>query len=95
MWERREYVWTEEGLAVADANGVEIVEVSDALHAPTGMRLERVLGDLLVVVMGMADTGRVIAVVCERIAGQGTVYKILGARALAGEALDEWRRRLG
>jgi hypothetical protein len=87
-------VWTEPGLAVTGTNGVELTEVSDALYAPGGMRLEQMLGDLLVVVMGMAGTGRVIAVCCERVAGQDLVYKILGARALAGEALDEWRRRL-
>ncbi len=91
---RREYVWTEDGLAVATANKVDPAEVSDALYAPAGMRLERTLGDLLVVVMGMAGTGRVIAVLCERIAGQDEVYKILGARVLSGTALDEWRRRL-
>ena len=52
------------------------------------------LDDLLIIVIGMASTGRVLAVFCERIATQQVVYKILGARALAGEALDEWRRRL-
>ncbi len=75
-------------------NKVEPAEVSDALYAPEGMRLERRLGDLLAIVMGMAGSGRVIAVICERVAGQVTLHKILGARALAGTALDEWRRRL-
>jgi hypothetical protein len=91
---RRQYVWTERGLSATSANGVDLQEVTDALYAPDGMRLERVLGDLLIIVIGMASTGRVIAVFCERIAGQRTVFKILAARALAGEALDEWRRRL-
>jgi hypothetical protein len=91
---RRAYVWTEDGLGVAASNKVDTAEVSDALYSPEGMRYERALGDLLLIVMGMAGTGRVIAVLCERIAGQADVYKIHGARALAGEALDEWRRRL-
>lgn len=91
---RKEYVWTEQGLATAAANGVDRGEVSDALYAADGMRLERPLDDLLLIVMGLAGSGRVIAVFCERIAGQQVVYKILAARALAGQALDEWRRRL-
>jgi hypothetical protein len=90
----RQYVWTERGLAVAEANSVEVVEVADALLAPDGMRLERSLGDLLVIIIGMAGTGRVLAVFCERIAGQDLIYKILGARPMTGEGLDEWRRRL-
>ncbi len=79
---------------MALANKVEPAEVSDALYASEGMRLERPLGELLLIVMGMAGTGRVIAVLCERIAGQDLVYKILGARVLSGAALDEWRRRV-
>ena len=52
------------------------------------------LGDLLLVVAGMAGTGRVVAVFCDRVAGQDTLYKIVGARVLTGDMLDEWRRRL-
>jgi hypothetical protein len=89
----REYVWTEEGLADARHNGVGADEATQALYARPGLRYERVLGDLLHIVMGMADTGRVIAVLCDRIGGTQT-YKILGGRALRGADLDEWRRRV-
>ena len=91
---RREYVWTEDGLAAAAANGVDRTEVADALYAPAGMRVEWMLGDLLLIVAGMAGTGRVIAVFGDRVAGQDVIYSIVGARALTGELLDEWRRRL-
>jgi hypothetical protein len=56
---------------------VSVTEVADALHAPAGLYLERVLSDRMIVVMGMTETGRVIAVVVDRIAGTVT-YKIIG-----------------
>jgi hypothetical protein len=65
----REYVWTDEGVSMARHHGVDLAEVTQALYAPSGMRHERQIGDLLLVVMGMADTGRVIAVLCDRIGG--------------------------
>ena len=89
----RDYVWTEDGLADVRRRKVALDEVGQALYAPTGLRFERRVGDLLLIVMGMADTGRVIAVLCDRIGGTST-YKILSARALAGAELDEWRRRI-
>jgi hypothetical protein len=72
---------------------VDLAEVAQALYAPRGLRYERHVGDLLLIVMGMAETGRVIAVLCDRIAGTQT-YKIFGARVLQGPDLDEWRRRV-
>jgi hypothetical protein len=92
----RFYVWTEDGLATTASNGVSpaAAEVGDAVFAPAGMRIEWMLGDMLLVVAGMAGTGRVIAVFCDRVEGQDTVYAVVGARALHGDMLDEWRRRL-
>jgi hypothetical protein len=89
----RDYVWTDEGASMARRHGVDLAEVAQALYAPPGMRYERHIGDLLLVVMGMADTGRVIAVLCDRIGGTQT-YKIFGVRVLQGPDLDEWRRRV-
>lgn len=89
----REYVWTDEGVASAGTHGVDLAEVAQALFAPTGLRYERAVGDLLLIVIGMADSGRVVAVLCDRIGGSQT-YKIVGARALRGAELDEWRRRV-
>ena len=89
----REYVWTDEGMADARRNGIAIDEATQALYAPPGLRYERTLGDLLLIVMGMASTGRVIAVLCDRIGGTQT-YKIIGGRALQGADLDQWRRRV-
>jgi hypothetical protein len=89
----REYLWTEEALAEARRRKIALEEVDHALHAPPGLRFEHRLGDLLLVVMGMADSGRVIAVICEGVA-RTTRYKILRARALEGPELDEWRRRV-
>jgi hypothetical protein len=67
--------------------------VDQALHAPPGLRFERHIGDLLLVVMGMADTGRVIAVLCDRVE-RTTTYRIISARPLTGPELDQWRRRV-
>jgi hypothetical protein len=89
----REYVWSEEGLADAARSKVGLDEVEQALYAPAGLRFERHIGDVLLVVMGMADSARVIAVLCDRIDRTNT-YKILSARALAGAELDEWRRHV-
>jgi hypothetical protein len=38
----------------------------------------------------MAETGRVIAVICDRIGGT-QLYKIVNAHPLAGVDLDQWR----
>jgi len=89
----REYLWTDEALAEARRRKVALEEVDQALHAPPGMRFERRIGDLLLLVMGMADTARVIVVLCEQMS-HTTRYKILRARALEGPELDEWRRRV-
>jgi hypothetical protein len=89
----REYVWTDDGLADATRNKVGLDEVEQALYAPEGLRFERPIGDLLLVVMGMAASARVIAVLCDRVE-RTTTYKILSARALVGAELDEWRRHV-
>ena len=89
----REYVWTEDGLTDVARNKVGLDEVEQALYAPDGLRFERHVGDLLLVVMGMADSARVITVLCDRVE-HTTTYKIVSARALAGPELDEWRRRV-
>lgn len=89
----REYVWTEAGKAKAVDNGVSLTEVSDALHAPKGLYIERRVGDLLLIVMGMAETGRVIAVICDRIGGT-QIYKVVNAYPLSGAGLDQWRESI-
>jgi hypothetical protein len=90
---QREYAWTDQGIASATRNGVDLAEAIQALHAPTGLRFERPIGDLLLIVMGMASTGRVIAVLRVHLT-RTRIYTILGVRALTGPDLDEWRRRL-
>jgi uncharacterized DUF497 family protein len=89
----REYVWTDDGLRDADRHKVGLAEVEQALYAPPGLRFERRIGDLLLIVMGMADTARVIAVLCDQVEDVAT-YRIVSARALDGTELDEWRRRV-
>jgi hypothetical protein len=90
----REYVWSDDGVRSAGRNEVELAEAVDALYAPPGLRFERRVGDSLLIVMGMAGTGRVIAVLCDSIE-HTTRYRIIGCRPLAGADLDEWRRNLG
>ena len=76
----REYVWTDDGLADARRNKVALADVEQALHAPRGLRFERRIGDLLLIVMGMADSARVIAVLCDQVE-RSTTYQILSAGA--------------
>ena len=57
------------------------------------MRFERRLGDTLLIVMGMAATGRVIAVLCDS-AEHTTRFRVIGCRPLKDADLDEWRRNL-
>lgn len=89
----RNYLWTDQGVVSARAAGLSVVEIVQALYAPPGLRFERRIGELLLIVMGMAETGRVIAVLCDHVEDTAT-YWIIGARALAGPDLDEWRRRI-
>ena len=49
----REYVWTDDGLADSARNKAGLDEVEQALYAPDGLRFERRIGDLLLVVMCM------------------------------------------
>jgi hypothetical protein len=44
-----------------------LAEAVDALYAPPGMRFERRVGVTLLIVMGMASSGRVIAVLCDEV----------------------------
>jgi hypothetical protein len=89
----REYLWTDEGIADAHRNKVDLAEAVEASYAPVGLRYERIIGDLLLVVMGLAESGRVIAVLSDRVEATQT-YKIISVRALDGNDLDEWRRRI-
>jgi hypothetical protein len=43
--------------------------------------------------MGMAETGRVIAVICDRIGGT-QIFKIVNAYPLRGADLDDWRENV-
>jgi hypothetical protein len=89
----REYLWTDDGIADARRNKIDLAEAVHALYAPPGLRYERMLGDLLLIVMGLADTGRVIAVLCDRDEAS-QAYHIIAVRPVEGRDLDEWRRRV-
>jgi hypothetical protein len=49
--------------------------------------------DDLVMITGMATTGRVILLLAEPIR-RTTVVRIVGVRVIVGWELDEWRRRV-
>jgi hypothetical protein len=78
----REYLWTEDALAAASRQKLAFEEGEQALFAPPGLRYEARLGDLLVV-MGMAGSGQVVAVICEQLKAT-TRYQILPVKALVG-----------
>lgn len=89
----REYLWTDRGIADARRHKVPLDEAEQAVYAPSGMRYERTLGDLLIMIMGMAGTSRVIAVMCERMS-RTSLYRILRVRPMTAREVDEWRRRV-
>ena len=89
----REYRWSERGRRSAAHFGVGLHEVIEALQAPEAASVEREVGDL-VVIEGMADSGRVILVIAERMSRNLNVFRILLAKPLGPEALDRWRKEL-
>jgi hypothetical protein len=83
----REYGWTDAGKGSAARNGVTEREVVDALYS--SQRIEHRIGTLLLSVAGLADTSRVIVVMCERI-GKVNSYAILAARPATPEEIKLW-----
>jgi hypothetical protein len=83
----REYVWTDTGLAYANTNRVAKQEVVDALYSP--QRIEHRIGETLVSIAGLADSARVIVVVCERIANLNR-YGIIRARPATPDEIKVW-----
>lgn len=73
----REYGWTEAGKASAARHEVTEREVIEALYSP--QRIEHEIGTLLLAVAGLADTARVVVVLCERI-GEVDTFGIVAAR---------------
>ena len=83
----REYGWTEAGKSSAARNGVTEGEVADALYSP--QQIEHHIGTLLLAIAGLADTSRVIVVMCERV-GKVSSYAILAARPATPEEIKLW-----
>ncbi|MFG2043170.1 hypothetical protein [Dactylosporangium sp. NPDC048998] len=83
----REYGWTDAGKGGAARSGVTEHEVVDALYS--SQRIENRIGTLLVAVAGLADTSRVIVVLCERV-GKVNSYAILAARPATPEEIKQW-----
>jgi hypothetical protein len=83
----REYGWTEAGKGSAARNGVAESEVVDALYS--SQRIEHRIGTLLLAVAGLADTSRVIVVVCERV-GKANSFAIRAARPANPEEIKQW-----
>lgn len=87
---RREWGWTERGKDNAKRNGVEQAEVIDALYSPR--QIDNEVIDLMYVVCGQAQTGRLITVLLDRVPWTA-VYKIIGAREASPAERDEWERK--
>ena len=62
-------------------------EAVEALYSP--QRIENQIGTLLLAVAGLADTARVIVVMCERI-GKVNSYAILAVRPATPEEIKMW-----
>jgi uncharacterized DUF497 family protein len=83
----REYSWTDAGKTSAARHGVTESEVVEALYSP--QRIENEIDTLLLAVAGLADTTRVIVVVCERLAKVSS-YAIVAARPATPEEIKQW-----
>lgn len=88
-----EMIWSPQGRRSATDNGVTFAEVEQAWHAPAGMVVRRLLhpGTMLIIA-GMAETGRVILVQASRIDDQ--LFEVIDAVPLRGKQIDEWRESL-
>jgi hypothetical protein len=83
----REYCWTDVGKASAARHAVTEREAVEALYSP--QRIENQIGTLLLAVAGLADTARVVVVMCERI-GKVNSYAILAVRPATPEEIKMW-----
>ena len=83
----REYGWTEAGKASAARHGVSEREAIEALFST--QRIENHVGTLLLAVAGLADSARVIVVLCERFGGVNS-YAILAVRPATPEEVKQW-----
>ena len=88
MQVEREYAWTEAGKASAFDHGVAESEVIEALYSP--QRIENEIGPLLLAVAGLADTSRVIVVLCERVASVPSFFAITAVRPATPEEIKLW-----
>jgi len=93
MTERTFYLGDRGKAALTRPGAPALHEVLEAANAPDGLRTERWHGDTLIIICGLADTGRVIAVMCEP-TQYPDAFVIIYAGALRGRDLDDWRRHL-
>jgi hypothetical protein len=83
----REYAWTDAGKASAAQHEVTERETIEALYS--SQRIENEVGTLLLAVAGLAESNRVIVVLCERIAKVNS-YAILAVRPATPEEIKLW-----
>lgn len=83
----REYAWTDAGKVSAADHGVTERETVEALYS--SQRIENEIGTLLLAVAGLADTSRVIVVLCERIANVNS-FAIIAVRSATPEEIKLW-----
>jgi hypothetical protein len=83
----REYAWTDAGKTSAAHHGVTEREAIEALYS--SQRIENELGPLLLAVAGLAESTRVIVVLCERFAKVNS-YAILAVRPATPEETKLW-----
>jgi hypothetical protein len=83
----REYAWTDTGKASAARHEVTEREAIEALYSM--QRIENELGTLLLAVAGLAESTRVIVVLCERVAKVNS-YAILAVRPATPDEIKLW-----
>lgn len=88
-----QWVWTDAGLANAQANGVSPAEAVEAVSGEHGPQSWDWLGEELVLVGGLTAAGSVIVVQAARLDRLSPVLRIKRVRRLPAERFNEWWRR--
>lgn len=86
----RDYGWTAEGRQSAAHNGVLLTETIQALHST--QRVEGTTPDgTLLIVIGLADTARLVTVMCDRLRGT-RIYLISTVYLSTPNEITQWRK---
>lgn len=86
-----EFMWGPQGRASAEANGIALTEVIEALHSPTSLNV-LVFGDTALYVVGLAKSDRVVFVIADR-QTKTSIFEIVFARLANAREIQVWKEK--